>query len=297
MALDDDMTTPQEKKNKKRGMVISTIIHVAVVLLALLPILTYPDPPPGQAGILVNLGLPDEGSGIENAGPSEPIAEAEPLPVEETPVQEVEEMEPEPEEVEPDPAPEPEVVETEDPEEVALKREAERRKRAEAEARKQEEEARRKAEAERKQREAEEARRKAEAEKFKDQIGGLFGDGKGKGETGKEGNQGDPGGDPDASKLDGISTGSGKVGGGLGNRGVMRAPKPEDSSQQTGTVVVEVCVDSKGNVISANFTQRGSTTTNAELVRISVDNARKWKFSEGEVDKQCGTITYSFKLR
>lgn len=297
MAL-DDMTTPQEEKHRKRGMLISVMIHITLVLLALVPLLTYPDPPPGQEGILVNLGTPDVGQGIENAGPSEPMEEAEPIP-EEEPEEEEPEVEPEP--TKPEPAPEREVVKTEDPEEVALKkkREEEARKRREEELQRQrEEEAERKRqeEAERKRRE-EEARRQAEADKLKDQIGGLFGSGEGKGETGKEGNQGDPGGDPDASKLEGISTGAGKVGGGLSDRGVLAAPKPEDSSQQTGTVVIEVCVDSNGNVLSAEFTQRGSTTTNAELVRIARENARKWRFSQGEMEKQCGTITYNFRVR
>jgi len=298
MAL-DDMTTPQEEKNKQRGMVISIILHVTLLALALLPLFTYPDPPPGQEGILVNLGLPDEGQGFENAGPAVPIAEAELPPepvVEEAPPAEevIEEIEPEPV---PEPTPQKEVLETEDPEQIALKREEERKRReaeaaakAERERQQKEEEDRRKAEADRK-------RREQEADELKDQIGGLFGSGKGKGETGKEGNQGDKDGDPDKGKLEGISAGAGQVGGGLSDRGVLRAPRPDDRSQQTGRVVIEVCVDSNGNITRAEFTQRGSTTANAELVNIAVTNAKKWKFSKGEVDRQCGTITYNFRVR
>lgn len=296
MAL-DDMTTPNEEKNKKRGMVISVLIHIILVLLALLPLLTYPDPPPGQEGILVNLGLPDEGQGFENAGPAEPVPEAEPIP-EEEPIEE--EIDPEPVETEPAPTPDREVIKTEDPEEIALrkKREEEARERREEELRKQREEAerRRQEEAERKRRE-EEARRKAEADKLKNEIGGLFGEGKGKGETGKEGNQGDPEGDPNASELEGKSFGDGRVGGGLGSRGVLALPKPEDNSQNTGTVVIEVCVNAAGNVISAEFTQRGSTTANPALVRSAVSAAKKSKFAKGDVDTQCGTITYNFRVQ
>ena len=300
MAL-DDMTSPQEEKNKQRGMVVSIILHITLVALALLPLFTYPDPPPGQEGILVNLGLPDQGQGFENAGPAEPLAEADPLPEPETeeapPIEEVPE-EPEPEPVpDPEPAPQKEVVETEDPEQIALRREEERKRReaeaaarAERERQRREEEARRKAEAERQ-------RRAEEANKLKDQIGGLFGSGEGKGETGKEGNQGDEDGDPNAQKLEGISTGAGQVGGGLSDRGVLRAPRPQDASQQTGRVVIEVCVDINGNITRAEYTQRGSTTANAELVNIAVTNARKWKFSKGEVERQCGTITYNFRVR
>lgn len=300
MAL-DDMTTPQEEQNKQRGMVISIIIHVTLLVLALLPLFTYPDPPLGQEGILVNLGLPDEGQGFENAGPAEPLAEAEPLPEPEyeeaPPVEEVVEepqLDPEPD---PEPAPQKEVVEAEDPEQIALRREEERKRReAEAAARAERERQQREEEA-RRQAEAERQRREQEAKEMKDQIGGLFGSGGGKGETGKEGNQGDKDGDPDATKLEGISSGAGQVGGGLGDRGVLRAPRPDDASQQTGRVVIEVCVDINGNVTRAEFTQRGSTTANAELVNIAVTNAKKWKFSKGEVERQCGTITYNFRVR
>ncbi len=303
--------TQQEKKNKKRGLTTSIILHVALIILALLPLLTFPDPPPGQEGILVNLGLPDVGQGDDNAGPSAPTEPVEAEPEETEPIEEetppptVEKPEPK---TEPTPTPPKEVVTTEDPEAIALKKKKEqeeaerkRKEREEAERKRKEQEA----EAERKRKEAEAARKaeeerkrkEAEADALKDEIGSLFGDGKGKGNTGKPGNQGDPEGDPDASKLEGISTGTGTVGGGLGNRGVLGAPKITDNSQKQGTVTVKVCVDRNGTVTSAEFTQRGSTTSDNQLKRLAVDNAKKWKFSQGEVDKQCGTITYRFKVQ
>ena len=118
-----------------------------------------------------------------------------------------------------------------------------------------------------------------------------------KGKTGTSGNQGDPGGDPNSNVLEGISTGSGKVGGGLGSRGVLASPKVTDNSQKTGRVVVKVCVDSTGKVISAKFTQGGSTTTDSRLRAVAEKNALRWKFSKGTMDKQCGTITYDFKVQ
>lgn len=305
----ETMLSHQERKNKRRGVTTSVIVHILLILLALWPLLTFPDPPPGQEGILVNLGLPDMGEGDDNAGPVVPAE-----PEEAQPEEVVEEVD-EPEESEPEVAPEPEpvekeVVKTEDPNEIALKRkkEEERKKQEEADRKKREEEAKKKREAEAKRkaeeaeakRKAEEARKKAEADALKDQIGGLFGEGDGKGNTGKPGNQGDPGGDPDASKLEGISTGSGRVGGGLGNRGVARTHTPTDNSQEQGTIVVKVCVDQQGNVTSADFTQRGSTSTSSKLKSIAISSAKKWKFKpvgSGGLDEQCGTITYNFKVK
>ncbi|MBK9489496.1 MAG: hypothetical protein IPO07_12450 [Haliscomenobacter sp.] len=61
--------------------------------------------------------------------------------------------------------------------------------------------------------------------------------------------------------------------------------------------MIAVCVDSNGSVVSADFTQKGSTTSNNTLVNLAVNNAKKWKFSTGDVDRQCGTVTYRFKLQ
>lgn len=289
-----DIASQAEERNKKRGMYTSIAVHIGLLLLALLPLLTFPDPPPGQEGILVNLGLPDMGEGDDNAGPAEttsPVEEVEPTPEPEvTPP-------PVPETKKPEPVPQKEVIKTEDPDAVALRKERERqeaeRKRQEQieEQKRREEEARKRAEAEA------EAKKQAEADALKKELGGLFGDGGGKGNTGKPGNQGDPGGDPDASKLEGISTGSGSVGGGLGSRGVASAPKITDNSQQQGTVVVKVCVNSSGDVVSAEFTQLGSTISDSRLKNLAVSNAQRWKFSPGSVDKQCGTITYRFRVQ
>ncbi|MEQ8705227.1 MAG: hypothetical protein RIC19_14975 [Phaeodactylibacter sp.] len=290
----DTRVTQEDEQNKKRGMIISVAVHVVLLMLAVLPLLTFPDPPPGQEGILVNLGLPDVGEGSENAGPA---TAAEEDPVE---VPEEETAPPPPSESKPEPEPEREVI-TADDSEVAIRKEKER-KRKEADALKREqqerEDAKKRAEAEAK-RKAEEAQRKKEAEaaNLKESLGGLFGDGDGKGNTGTPGNQGDPNGDPNSDILTGISTGSGTVGGGLGSRGVAATHKPKDNSQEQGVVVVKVCVDRSGNVISADFTQKGSTATSSRLKNLAISSAKRWKFASGQVDKQCGTITYNFKAQ
>jgi hypothetical protein len=49
-------------------------------------------------------------------------------------------------------------------------------------------------------------------------------------------------------------------------------------------------------VISAEYTQVGSTTADPLLNKIALENSRLWKFLPGDAQKQCGTITYKFKL-
>jgi outer membrane biosynthesis protein TonB len=307
--MDTTLRPNTEQKHKRRGATISVIVHILLILLALLPLLTFPDPPPGQEGILVNLGLPDVGEGDENAAPAEAVEADEPEPEEaqpETQTEEVEEDQPEeePAKSEPEPVETKEVVTSEDPDEIALKKEKERKKKeadAKREAERKAEEAKAKAEAERKAKEAKakaEAERKAkEASDLKNELSGLFGDGDGKGNTGTAGNQGDPDGDPSSDKLEGISTGSGQVGGGLSNRGVVKIPKPRDSSQKAGKVVMKVCINQSGKVISAEFTQRGSTIADQGLIKKARASAMGSKFEPGDEEKLCGTITYTFKVQ
>lgn len=290
----DTISTTREEQYKKRGRRAAVLFNIALILLALIPIIRYEDPPPGQEGILVNLGIPDVGQGDENAAAAE-IQEEEATVEEDQP----EEEEPVEVESEPESDPEPvekEIVTTEDPEAIAIKKQKEKEAREKREA---EAEAKRKAEAEAEAKRKADAERKAKedaANKLKEGLG-LEGLGKGKGDTGKEGNQGDPGGDPNSDILTGVSTGSGTVGGGLGSRGRVKSPRVQENSQASGTVVLNVCVDSEGNVISATYTQRGSTTGNSQLKAAAVRNAKQWKFSKGGPDKQCGTITYNFKVQ
>ena len=297
----DQLLNKKEEQNRKKGMITSVLIHTLLLAVLILPLLTYPDPPPGQEGILVNLGG-DFGQGDQNAPEGEPeaaveevtdpVPEPESQPIEE-PVEKV--VKEKPKET---PTPTKEVVKTEDPDAIALrkKKEEERRKKAEEERIQAEREAEAKAKAEAEAKAKAEAEAKAKA--LKDKLGGAFGGdtGDGKGNTGQSGNQGDKDGDPNAKNLEGISTGAGNVGGGLGSRGVVSSPRIQDSSQKTGTVVVKVCVDGNGNVTSAEYTLSGSTTSDSQLKRLAIANARNWKFSKGQ-DGQCGTISYRFEVQ
>lgn len=100
----------------------------------------------------------------------------------------------------------------------------------------------------------------------------------------------------EAQKVYERITAQGTIGGGLEGRGVVYTPTIQDYSQKTGRVVVRICVDRSGRVISAEYTQAGSTTSDGDLRNIAVTNAKKFKFSPGSIDRQCGTITVDFKL-
>lgn len=262
-----------EQTTQGKGWVVSLGIHILLVALLFLPMIAIHIPPPVEEGLIVSLGLPDEGQGDEapavNAEQPKPENQAQPAEA----VQEMTTRKPEKQVAT--------KVITSNEQNSVLVREAEAKKQAKAEAQ-------RKA--------AEEAKKQEEYNKTKKSYGDLLG-GNGKGNTGKSGSQGDPNGDPNASALEGISKGSGRVGGGLGNRGVLHEPQINDRSQKTGLVVIKVCVDKTGKVIKADYTQQGSTTTDSELKDIARKAALQFKFTLSTIEEQCGTITVDFKIK
>lgn len=300
----DDILTIKEQQNKRKGQIAGGIMFIFLVIVLLLPLFWYQNPPPGQEGIQVNLGIPDIGMGEDLNAPEatttdteEVVEETDPLP--EEPV--VEDVPPPPSPAEPEPTPR-ETITTEDAQAIALRQQREReareqREREDAERREREAEAER----ERQRQEAERRRqeREAAAQATRDQVGGLFNSGSGGGQTNTPGDGGATDGDPNSSNIGSKSFGSGTVGGGLGNRGVSNSPRLVENSQKSGVVVVSLCVDASGSVIpsSVKFTQRGSTTTDSQLVNAAIRNAKQWGFSRGQVDRQCGTITYNFKVQ
>ncbi|TXF91824.1 TonB family protein [Neolewinella aurantiaca] len=313
-----------EQNGDRNGKVAAGIGFILFVIVLLIPIFFKLNPPPGQPGIAVLLAFDDQGSGDNPAGPSSPSEPVtEPQPVEPPPPAPEVKPEPVPEPPKPSSTPKPvveqrDVIQEETAQDIAI-----RKQKAQEEARKrQEEEVRRREEAaaqaardqaakERREQEAREqaireANAKAEAERqarearaqaLRDQLsGGLSGSGSGSGDTGKPGTQGRPDGVNDGS---GIVAGSGRVSGGLGGRGLVSSPAVRESSQKSGTVIVEVCVGADGKVTTAKFTQSGSTTADPTLVKAAVDNAKTWKFSSDATapPSQCGRITYTFKVQ
>lgn len=280
----DLQVTAQEEQYKKKGLIISIVVHIFFLILLFIPFLTYPDPPPGQKGITVNLGIP-EFDNFEDAAPAAPNTEPEPAPEKPTT-----EPEPQTRPERSEPVQE-EVVQTEDPEAIALRKEQERKERERQEQlRKEREEAER-----RRQAEEDRRRREAEAQENKEKFSDLFKNSGSGSDNDPAG--GDPDGEPNSGALDKVSTSAGTVTGDLAGRGrPIASPKVEDNSQKTGRVAINVCVDANGNVTSAKYTQRGSTTGDPTLKSKAIANAKKWKFPQGS-KTDCGTITYEFKVR
>lgn len=278
------------QRSSGKGWIVSLSTHIVVLALLCIPfIMMKPTPPPEFEGVLVSLGLPDEGQGMEMPKGEE----AKPQP--QTPAQKVKvETPPAPAKPVKSSAPSVKQVTTNQESPVTTKSsEQVKQQQAQAEANRKAQQAAQ-AEANRKAQEA--AQAQADYNNSKKSYGSLLGTGS-RGNTGKAGSQGDPNGDPKSNILEGITTGSGRVGGGLGSRGLVHEPQIEDKVQETGRVVINVCVDPSGKVIKAEYTQKGSTTTSSSLREIARKAALKFKFTQSEITEQCGTITVDFKLK
>ncbi len=71
--------------------------------------------------------------------------------------------------------------------------------------------------------------------------------------------------------------------------------KPSYDKNIEGKIVVEVWVDPKGNVIATEIGQ-GTTISDKSLQQSARQAAMNVKFTDGEVAKQQGFITYYYKL-
>lgn len=292
------------RENKRTAFWISLIVHMILLFLFLVPCFSLldQDPPEPRQGIMVAFGSPESET---KTNPRK--NEVSKSSVEKTkPVSKPAPKKAAPKKVEVKKSVAKKVVSQTTVDEsavVASKKKAEAESKAKAELKKQEEakkiaeqeEAERQRKiAEEKARREEEARQKAEAKsKAKSQFSSLFGNG----DEDAADSKGNENGKPNASALDGLSTGSGKVGDGLGDRGTVYVPTIKDNTQKKGRVVVKICVNQDGKVISAKYTQKGSTTTDAHLIEVAEKNAKKYKFNKSKIVEQCGSIVIDFKLK
>ncbi|MBK8515872.1 MAG: hypothetical protein IPL55_06160 [Saprospiraceae bacterium] len=274
-----------EDTHKNKGLISSFIIHVIILLLLLLPFLSkteFED----LGGILIAFGDPDKGL-LDDPNINESASTTSEAPSQKTSEKSQNEN-----------------IQSSAKEDESIFKATENKKNtpkvieSTSKNNKQVEDSKIKEEAERKSKEAAE-KAKAEQEaadlanqkkKYSDMLG------KGQGNNNSSGNQGSEKGNPDGKALEGISKGSGQVGGGLNGRGVEYEPSFTDSSQKTGKVSLEICVNKDGKVSKADFTQKGSTTSDPYLVDLARKTALKYRFSRSEIELQCGTVTIDFKV-
>ena len=294
-----DATLRHEDTNDRdsKSSILALLLFMLFLSILIIPIFRYQIPPPGQEGVLVSFGEPDKGSGedaprVQKIDPNEQSTSAA-VPEETQPEEPLEEEE----KKSSSPASASSVLTTREAVEVVVPKTPKTNVQPTQSTSEIDLEAQRKLD---EQRDQEAAARKAEEEKKKFEASkqqfSEFLSGSGKGQTNTAGNQGDPQGDPNADILTGITKGTGRIGGGLSNRGVLFEPEVKDESQKTGKIVMNVCVNGLGKVTEVVFTQRGSTSLDGELREKAKRAAERYTFTASEIEEQCGTITFDFKV-
>jgi outer membrane biosynthesis protein TonB len=116
--------------------------------------------------------------------------------------------------------------------------------------------------------------------------------------AGGKGDQGKPGGDPNSGNYTGGGRGTGgvSVSRGLQGRSIIRTPSFEDEFNENAKVAVDIKVDASGNVVSATYQPRGSTTSDASMKDIARRKALQVKFNTG-AEESAGTLIFNFKLK
>jgi len=116
--------------------------------------------------------------------------------------------------------------------------------------------------------------------------------------AGGKGDQGKPGGDPDSKNYTGGGKGNSGITKlkGLSGRNIIRVPSFEDEFNENAKVAVDIVVDAAGNVTSASFQPRGSTTSDASYVAIAIKKAKLVKYNAAG-DESTGTIQFNFKIK
>ncbi len=289
-----------ERKNKAKALAGTLVFHGLILLVFFLVVFHNPEPPmfSDTAGVEVNFGLSDEGMGEVQPEPASADAAASKAMEQ---AQKRQESEPQKEEK----------LLTQDVEEAPVVNTTEKAKKE-----KKKPEVVKPAPVVKETPKEQKKEVKAEPKKPDVNPNALY---KGKSKSGNEGETGKPGdqGIREGSlyaKKHGDQTGSGDHGtgdgqygdGGNGNgkgvsfslagRKLFKAPKINDTSQETGKVVVDITVDKYGTVTNANPGARGSTTSSANLYRKAREAALQAKFNaspEG-VEEQRGTITFVF---
>ncbi len=272
-----------QKNNKRKSALISIIFHIILLLLILLPCMNYFDPPRESQGITILLGITEETESKkvplnENQSTNQsstPAKAAEKTILKATTAKSISKSD---------------VKSKSSVEKSTVNSSSKKTKKtgptpAEIEAQKRQVETEKaKAIAEK------EAQEKADA---KDKFGSLFNKNNKSNTTSNE----NPLGQPDTAALEELSEAFGKTGEGLKDRGIIYQPSITDNTQKTGRVVVKICVNKKGQVIFAKYTQKGSTTTDSHLIDLAESSARKYRFNQSEIEEQCGNIIIDFKLK
>jgi len=257
-----------QDKNRKKGLITSIVVHLALILIFAFFGMSYTIPPPEEEGITINFGFTDAGRGqVQASSPEQAVEKTIEEQVEESSAESALE----------------EVLDQSAEESIALPKEKKEKKEKEEE------------KAVEKEPEPQTDKNLSDAlskwKNKKDQNS------EGDGTTNQTGDQGAQEGDPNSKNYVGGGGGNG-TSFNLSGRSMVSSPRIRDNSQDEGKVVVDIIVDKNGKVLRANPGARGSTTTSRILYKKAKEAALSTKFnaSPNSAEEQKGQMTFIFIL-
>ncbi|MCE2496149.1 MAG: energy transducer TonB [Flavobacteriales bacterium] len=256
-----------DKDDKRKGLIWTISIHVALIIIFFLFGLKYMVPPP-EEGIAINFGNVEAAFGptsptkTQSTQTNEVERDVPDVPVESEPVEQIEDV-----------ATQDDIetvnIDNQEPQEQA----------------------------------APEKEKQPEEPKPSDELNNALNDFFNNSESSNEGDaqgsgdMGDPTGNPNAPNYQG-NGGTGNSGDyNLGERTALTKPKPDYICNEEGKVVVKVWVNRKGTVVRAEPGDRGTTNTADCLLTKAKEAAlkTKWQGDVNAAELEVGTIIYRFK--
>ena len=284
------MTSLEEKKNKRVGMIVSLTVHTLLLLFfAFLIAWQEPDPPLPEYGIELNFGIDESGTGeVQPETPVKQIENKEETKTEEMQPDESQAEEPEPEVIDKLAVEEvTEVFEDDESEDVVQEKtetDVVEEKMVKEEPVPAEPEVK-----------AEENEVVPENDKGEKNVPDTANQGD---KTDKTGDQGDEHGVIDARAL------YGKPGGGGGSSLALAGwmwdfkPKPNDTSNEVGRIVFEIKIDEQGEIISIKTLEK---TVSPSIEKIYKTEVEKLTFSKTDnlppAPISTGKITFIIKSK
>ncbi len=262
----------EEKKNKKRGLLIAFYFHVALIVLGLLPFMgsmmsSNNLPKEEMSFITVDFSQQESSSSVKSPKKKAKKVEKRKKKVEKPVKKEVPKVKPQPAKKvlttpEPEPALETPKETTEVVEEPAVEEPI-----------------------------VEEA--PAEVEEVENP-------GSGDGEVEEVGTASEIGNDTETSSSGNADSGTGfgdSAGSGIFNRKVIYRADVKKITKLSGTIVIELCINQQGRVVFAKPDTDASTIKDFAVIRKAVDLTTKYKFAKdySAPKKQCGKMTYVFE--
>ena len=119
--------------------------------------------------------------------------------------------------------------------------------------------------------------------------------------AGGKGDQGQPGGNPDSKNYTGGGKGNSGIAikSGLSGRTFTKVASYTDDFNENATVTVDIRVNQNGDVISATYQPRGSTTSDSFFKQKAIEIVRRSKLNANPngPEEQTGTVAVKFKVK